>query len=448
MNNCDTICAISTALGKSAINIIRLSGEDSIEIAQKVLKGVDIRKEKGGTIHHAYVVEGDKYLDEVLVSVFRAPRSYTGENLVEINTHGGAYVTQKVFDLLLSLGTRCAEPGEFTKRAFLNNKMDLSSAEAVMDIVNANTRKSLELANKAIHKDVFNLVNELRMDIEDILLHIDVNIDYPEYEDEIKISHELVGVKTRNLIDKITELIDKAEVMRVYKEGIKTVILGKPNVGKSSLLNALLNENKAIVTDISGTTRDIVEGDININGIILHLLDTAGVRETDNPIEQIGIEKTLEVLSDAELVLLVLDSSSSLDAQDQILLDKTKDMKRIVIGNKIDIASRLDIDDIVNISSLTKDGIEDLKKKIVKLFIDEDLSSSNEIAISSSRHIALLKQALSSLNDAYESERSDMYLDMIAIDLKNAYDSLGLITGQTESSELIDELFKKFCLGK
>ncbi len=448
MNNYDTICAISTSLGKSAINIIRLSGEDSIEIASKIISGVDIRKKEGGTITHAYIKENGNYIDEILVSVFRAPKSYTGENLVEINTHGGAYVTERVFDMLISLGARVALPGEFTKRAFMNNKMDLTSAEAVMDIVNANTRKSLDLANKALHRDIYNLVHELRGNIMDILLQIEVNIDYPEYEDEIEISHEKVKHDTSMLIDKITDLIDKAEVMRVYKEGIKTVILGKPNVGKSSLLNALLNQNKAIVTNISGTTRDIVEGKINIGGVVLHLLDTAGVRDTDNPIELIGIEKTMEVLNEAELVLLVLDTSAPLDAQDYSLLEMTKDKKRIIIGNKIDLHGKLDIVDIVNVSSVTKAGVDDLKKKIIKLFIDEDMEKDTEVAISSTRHIGLLKEALSSLKDAYESEKEGLYLDMLEIDFKKAYTSLGLITGEEATSDIVDELFKKFCLGK
>ena len=448
MNNYDTICAISTALGKSAINIIRLSGEDSIEIASKIISGVDIRKKEGGTITHAYVKDGENYIDEILVSVFRAPKSYTGENLVEINTHGGAYVTEKVFDMLISLGARVALPGEFTKRAFINNKMDLTSAEAVMDIVNANTRKSLDLANKALHKDIYNLVHELRENIMDILLQIEVNIDYPEYEDEIEISHEKVKHDTNILINKISDLIDKAEVMRVYKEGIKTVILGKPNVGKSSLLNALLNQNKAIVTNISGTTRDIVEGEINIGGIVLHLLDTAGVRNTDNPIERIGIKKTLEVLEEAELVLLVLDTSSPLDSEDYSLLEMTKDKKRIIIGNKIDLNGRLDIVDIVNVSSITKAGVDELKKKIIQLFIALDMDKETEVSISSTRHISLLKEALASLKEAYESEKEGLYLDMIEIDFKKAYTSLGLITGEEATSDIVDELFKKFCLGK
>ena len=448
MNNYDTICAISTALGKSAINIIRLSGEDSIEIASKIISGVDIRKKEGGTITHAYVKDGENYIDEILVSVFRAPKSYTGENLVEINTHGGAYVTEKVFDMLIALGARVALPGEFTKRAFINNKMDLTSAEAVMDIVNANTRKSLDLANKALHKDIYNLVHELRENIMDILLQIEVNIDYPEYEDEIEISHEKVKHDTNILINKISDLIDKAEVMRVYKEGIKTVILGKPNVGKSSLLNALLNQNKAIVTNISGTTRDIVEGEINIGGIVLHLLDTAGVRNTDNPIERIGIKKTLEVLEEAELVLLVLDTSSPLDKEDYSLLEMTKDKKRIIIGNKIDLNGRLDIVDIVNVSSITKAGVDELKKKIIQLFIAEDMDKETEVSISSTRHISLLKEALASLKEAYESEKEGLYLDMLEIDFKKAYTSLGLITGEEATSDIVDELFKKFCLGK
>ena len=449
MSQNDTICALATALGESAINIIRISGSDAIPIASSILSGVKLEEETGGTIHHAYVTDGNKKIDEVLVSLFRAPRSYTTEDVVEINTHGGAYVTEKVIELLLQKGCRAAEPGEFTKRAFLNGRIDLSEAESVMDMVSAKTQNALTLANKGLSGEIYRLVSSLRKEIEDILLHISVNIDYPEYTDELKVTKDLCIEKTENLIAKINQILSNAETMRVYKEGIDTVILGKPNVGKSSLLNALINENKAIVTDVSGTTRDIVEGELNLGGIILHLLDTAGIRDTSDPVEKIGIEKSMAALNQAELVLLVIDHGTGIDDEDLELLKLTNNKRRIVIANKADISKEKMGDfPYLDVSALTKDGLPLLEKEIKKLFVKEGIKDNSESIISSSRHIDLLNKALNSLISSRDGAKRGDFLDMIAIDLKDAYDDLGLITGETESDELVDELFKKFCLGK
>ncbi len=449
MNSFDTICAISTSLGESAINIIRLSGKDAIDISMKVLSGVDLTKKKGNTISYAKVVENGEIIDEVLVSLFRAPKSYTKEDIVEINTHGGQYVTERVLELLLLNGARLAEPGEFTKRAFLNGRIDLSKAEAVMDMIEAQTKASLSLASKGLKGDVYKEISALRKDIEDILLHIEVNIDYPEYTDELQVTKNLLIEKVTSLINTINNIILKAENLRVYKEGIKTIIIGKPNVGKSSLLNNLLKENKAIVTSYKGTTRDIVEGNINIGGIILHLIDTAGVRDTVDPVEKIGIDKTIEVLKDAELVLLLLDYESGIEKEDLALLELTKDKNRIIIANKSDtINKKLNENEYLSISALKGDGIEALEKEIHKRFIHDEANDSIKTNISSSRHISLLKLCEKSLSSALTNAENGDFIDMISIDLKDAYDSLGLITGESASDSLINELFSKFCLGK
>ena len=448
MKELDTICAISTSINGSAINIIRISGNDAIEIVNSITFGIDLKTKKANTINYAKIKDEDgNIIDEVLISIFLAPKSYTKENLIEINTHGGAYVTTRVLELLLKGGARLAEPGEFTKRAFLNGRIDLSQAEAVMDMIESETKNSLILSNKALNGDVKVLINKLRQKIENILLHITVNIDYPEYLDEVQVTNDLLINDTEDLIDEIKDITKKAETLRVYKEGIKTVILGKPNVGKSSLLNALLNENKAIVTNISGTTRDIVEGEINIGGIILHLIDTAGIRDTSDIIEKMGIDKSIEKLEEAELILLLLDESNSLDEDDQKLLELTKNKKRLIIGNKSDIKiGGIDVDQ--EISALKKEGIDELKEKIKKLFIDESLKLTSDSIISSSRHISILKRTLVYLENAYKEAKNGDFLDMIEIDLKDAYNALGEILGETNPDTLIDELFKNFCLGK
>lgn len=450
MKEFDTICAISTAMSASAINIIRISGEDSIKIVNGILSGLDLSKKEGNTISYGLIKdESGNTIDEVLVSLFRAPKSYTKEDLVEINTHGGAYVTTQTLELLLKAGARLAEPGEFTKRAFLNGRIDLSQAEAVMDMIDSSTKSSLLLANRALKGDIKVLVESLRMEIEDLLLHITVNIDYPEYTDELQITNDLIKDKTKYLISKIEKIIEEAENLRYYKEGIKTVILGKPNVGKSSLLNALLKENKAIVTSYSGTTRDIVEGDINLGGIILHLIDTAGIRKTDDPIEKIGIEKSIEKLNEAELVLLVLDQSQALSSEDKGLLEKTKNKTRIIIANKSDLPKSFSaIEDAVDISSLSGEGIDNLKDKIKSLFIKDSINLNGDLVISSTRHIAIMSKALSSLKEARKNAINGDFLDMVEIDLKEAYNALGEIIGKGNPDELIDELFSKFCLGK
>lgn len=446
----DTICAISTNLGESAINIIRLSGNDAIKIAASVFEGADLKNVESWTINHGFIInDSGERIDEVLVSVFKAPKSYTRENIVEINTHGGNYVTSRILSLIIAKGARLSEAGEFTKRAFLNGRIDLSEAEAVMDVISAKSKKALEIANKELGGKTRQFIESLRKELESLLLLITVNIDYPEYEDEVKITDNEIIKTASSLMEKIKKALEEAENMRVYREGIKTIILGKPNVGKSSLLNALIKEDKAIVTDISGTTRDIVEGEVNIGGIILHLIDTAGIRKTDDPIEKIGISKSIEKLNEAELVLLVLDHSQKISEEDKYLLQITKDKKRIIIGNKTDLnRNKIEGVETLDVSALTKEGLSLLEEKIKEMFINEEIGDSSGAFISSSRHISLLNQALLSLSSAKEAAINKEYVDMAMIDLRDAYDALGLITGKTASDTLIDELFAKFCLGK
>lgn len=450
MNEFDTICAISTSISESAINIIRLSGDKAISIVASIFDGKNLNKIKPWTITHGHIIDEEKnVIDEVLVSVFKAPKSYTREDMVEINTHGGSFVTHSILSLILKKGARLADSGEFTKRAFLNGRIDLSEAEAVMDVINSKSRKALDIANKSLSGGTYNLIHNIRNDLEDLLLHITINIDYPEYTDEVQITKGQITSTTNNLIDKIKDVLNKANTFKVYREGIKTIILGKPNVGKSSLLNALLNEDKAIVTNISGTTRDIVEGELNLSGIILHLIDTAGIRDTSDPIEKIGISKSLSELDEAELVLLILDNSTELSQEDKNLLELTKNKKRIVLLNKSDLGRKnIDEENALSISALTKEGLPSLEKMIKEMFVNEEISSTNDALISSSRHISILNKVLDSLISANLASRSGEYTDMVMIDLTSAYNELGLITGETASDSLINELFKKFCLGK
>jgi len=450
MKELDTIVAISTSIGESAINIVRISGNDAIKIVNKHLLGLDLNTKDGNTISYAKFIRNDNSLvDEVLVSLFRAPKSYTKEDVIEINTHGGSFVTSEVVDSLIEEGARIAEPGEFTKRAFMNGRLDLSQAESVMDMINSKTKESLDLANKALRGDIKKLIEELRLKIEDILLHIEVNIDYPEYTDELQVTKDIATEKIKELINEISSLIENANEARIYKEGLKTAIIGKPNTGKSSLLNSLTHKERAIVTDISGTTRDTIEEDINVSGVILHLIDTAGIRESSDIVEKIGIEKSIDALKEAELVLLVIDSSKELEDDDYKLLDLTKDKKRIILLNKCDLKQVVELkeENVISISSKDNINIDKLKQLIKSMFIKGEIKSSSSI-ISSSRHIGILKKTLNSLNNAYNSTLNNEFIDLIEIDLKEAYNALGEIIGKTNPDELLDSLFSKFCLGK
>ncbi|MFW5838311.1 MAG: tRNA uridine-5-carboxymethylaminomethyl(34) synthesis GTPase MnmE [Bacillota bacterium] len=446
----DTIAAISTSLGQSAINIVRMSGDDAIYIADQLFLGKPLSKQQSHTVHYGKFMYNSQIIDEVLITVFKAPKTFTKEDIIEINCHGGPYVAQKILQALLATGARLAENGEFTERAYLNGRIDLTQAESVMDIINARTNLSLSLANKGLDGEIFTLVSELRQDLLDIIAHIEVNIDYPEYDDVEELTTDVVLPKTVTLLNKINAILEKAQDGKVIKEGVKTAIIGRPNVGKSSLLNALLREDKAIVTEIQGTTRDIVEGTINLNGIMLHLIDTAGIRESKDVVEKIGIDKARTVIEEAELILFVLDNNQPLTEDDKKLLTLTENKKRIVIINKIDLESKINttFKNSVSLSALNKTNIDALETKIKSMFLSGDIDLDDTTYLSNSRHISLMQQTAKSLVDAINAAHDLMPVDMIEIDLKMAWESLGNIIGETKSTTLLDELFSKFCLGK
>ncbi len=449
----DTIVAISTALGVGAISIIRVSGSDSVNIVNKIFKGKDLNRVESHTINYGHIIKGSEIIDEVLVSVMLAPKTFTRENVVEINVHGGIATTNKVLELLLINGCRLAEPGEFTKRAFLNGRIDLIEAEGVMDLINAKTEKSRNLAINQVSGGVSKMITDLRQELVNTLANIEVNIDYPEYEDIEIITIDMIKKNIMDIRNKIKDIITKSENGKMIKEGIKTVIIGRPNVGKSSILNCLLEEDKAIVTDVAGTTRDIVEGMISIDGILLNIIDTAGIRETSDIVESIGVEKSLSLIEDADLILFVLNQNDELNLEDREILKKIKDKNSIIIINKIDLENKIDLDDvgkenIVYISALNNIGIDELKKSIKEMFNFEKIEQEDYTYLSSARSISLMKRALDSLNQVEDGINNNMPIDMIEIDLKDVWNLLGEVIGENYSEELIDQLFSQFCLGK
>ncbi len=445
----DTIVAISTALGEGAISIIRVSGDDAIKIVKGIFKGKDLNKVDSHTINYGHIVYKDEIIDEVLVSVMKAPKTYTKEDVIEINTHGSVAVVNKIMEILLLSGCRLAEPGEFTKRAFLNGRIDLTEAEGVMDLINSETELTRKMAVNELSGKVSKLITDLREKIVALISNIEVNIDYPEYEDIEVVTIDRIKTEVKEMKEELTNILKLSEDGKILKDGIKTVILGKPNVGKSSLLNALLEEDKAIVTDVKGTTRDIVEGSIIVGGVKLNLIDTAGVRKSSDVVEKIGIEKSLSLIEEAELILLVLDSSEELTEEDKFLLDKTKDKKRIVIMNKDDLKNNNKYnEDVIRISAKTNQGIDLVKEKIKELFNANAFLNKNLTYFTNVRQITLLKQAIESLNDAYQGVLNNSEIDMIEIDLKLAWERLGDIIGANYTEELIDNLFSRFCLGK
>ena len=451
----DTICAISTSQGIGAISIVRVSGPESIEIVNKIFKGKDLTKVDSHTINYGHIVDNDNVVDEVLVSIMKAPKTFTTEDIVEINTHGGIAPTNKVLELLLENGCRLAEPGEFTKRAFLNGRIDLLEAESVMDMIDSKTDIQRKMAMNGINGKTSSLINELRSDMVQIISNINVNIDYPEYDDVDIITNDLLIPKITNLKDKINKILKESENGKIIKEGIKTAIIGKPNVGKSSLLNALLEEDKAIVTDIAGTTRDIVEGQIKVNGIILNMIDTAGIRETEDIIESIGVEKSKKIMDESDLVLFMLNNNEEITDDLIELSTKLVDKKYLILVNKNDLETKLDItkldidkDKIINLSIINNQGIDELKDKITELFKLNELETQDPTYLSNTRSISILKNCLKKTEEIEESLKNNLPIDMIELDIKSIWEELGKINGSTYEEELLDEMFKRFCLGK
>jgi tRNA modification GTPase len=447
----DTIVAISTALANGSISIIKVSGDEAITIVNNIFKGSDLLMAKSHTIHYGHIKDHNKTIDEVLVSIFKAPRTFTKEDVVEVNCHGGIYVTNRILELLIASGARLAEPGEFTKRAFLNGRIDLTQAEAVMDIIESQTANSLKMANHGLLGETRKVIEDYRNRVLTCISKIEVNIDYPEYEDEIQITNEVLNPMIKELLVDIEEVLKKSEVSKIMKSGIDTAIIGKPNVGKSSLLNALLREEKAIVTNIAGTTRDVVEGQINIGGLVLNLIDTAGVRETKDVVEKIGVEKSKKVLKEASLIILVFDNNEVLDNNDLELLELTENKTRIVVVNKQDLEQKVDLSrfrDYVLISSYDLEDIHKLENKIKEVCNLSDITSIDATYIGNARQIAKLKLAKNHLLEALRGLEEGMPVDIVNIDIYNSWVALGEITGEVTNEDLINELFSKFCLGK
>lgn len=446
----DTIAAISTALGVGAISIIRVSGDKSIEIVNKIFDK-DLEKVKSHTIVYGHIVDNENIIDEVLVSVMRSPKTFTTEDVIEINCHGGIATTNKVLELLLKNGARMAEAGEFTKRAFLNGRIDLLEAEGVMDLIDSKTEASRKLAMSALSGNVSRMISDLRNQMIEIITNIEVNIDYPEYEDILVVTTDMINSSITSLEEKLIKILKEAENGKIIKNGINTLIIGRPNVGKSSLLNKLLNEEKAIVTDIEGTTRDIVEGNISLDGIELNIIDTAGIRKTDNIVEQIGVNRSLSLIDKADLIILVLNNNEKLTEEDYKLLDSTKDKKRIIFINKNDLSKNINLDSADNVvygSTMQIFGINALKDKIKELFNMEEIEKGDFNYLSNARHIATIHECISVVESIKEGLRNGLPIDMLEIDIKKIWELLGNLIGESYDEELLDNLFSRFCLGK
>ena len=447
----DTIVAISTSLGVGAISIIRLSGEDSINIVNKIFKGKDLTTVPTHTIHYGYIVDNNETIDEVLVSIMRTPKTYTKENIVEINCHGGISTTNKVLELVLSNGARLAEPGEFTKRAFLNGRIDLVEADGIMNLISSKTETSRKMSINELSGKVSSLITGIRDDLIQIISNIEVNIDYPEYEDIEVLSNEKILPSINKIKDTLIKTIKESENGRIINEGINIGIIGRPNVGKSSLLNSLLEEQKAIVTDIEGTTRDIVEGQIKLNGVLLNIIDTAGIRETDNIVEQIGVEKSYEIIDKSDLIIFLLNNNEPLTKEDLELYNKIKNKTHIIVLNKTDLKQVIDLtpikEEVLKVSLLNNDA-SIILDKIKELFNLEKLETSDLTYLSNARSISLLKKSLNNISNAIDNINNNDPIDIVELELKDAWSTLGEIIGETYTDELLDELFSRFCLGK
>lgn len=448
----DTICAISTALGVGAISIIRVSGDEAIDIVNKIFDK-DLTKKESHTINYGHIVYNGEIIDEVMVSIMKSPKTFTKEDIVEINSHGGVAVTNKVLEILLLEGARLAEPGEFTKRAFLNGRIDLLEAESIMDLIESKTETSRKLAISGMEGKVSKLVKNIIDNLVKVNANIEVNIDYPEYEDIEIVTKEKIEEMSKYINKELTKLLNESENGKLIKDGINTLILGRPNVGKSSILNKLIEEDKAIVTSVAGTTRDIVEGQIRVNGILLNIIDTAGVRETEDIVEKIGVEKSLSLVNDADLIILVFNNNEKLTDEDKKLLEYTKEKKRIIVINKIDLENNLDISNlknerIVKVSALKDSGIENLKNEINDMFNLEEINLGDFTYLSNSRQISLVKKAVEISKNLEDALNNDVPIDLLEIDIKEICEILGEIIGESYDDKLIDTLFSNFCLGK
>ena len=451
----DTITAIATPLGEGAIGIVRISGTEAVAIANRIFQGKNLETVDSHTLNYGHILDPDKdeILDEVMVGVMRAPRTFTREDVIEINTHGGIAVTNEILQLILRQGARMAEPGEFTKRAFLNGRVDLTQAEAIMDIIRAKTDKAMNIAVKQLDGSLKDLIDNTRQEILNTLAQVEVNIDYPEYDDVEEMTTALLREKTQEFQNLLENLLRTARRGKILREGLSTAIIGRPNVGKSSLLNNLLREDKAIVTDIAGTTRDVIEEYVNIKGVPLKLIDTAGIRETDDIVEKIGVERSRQALAEADLILLVLNASEKLTDQDRALLALSDMTRRIVLLNKTDLKEEIEAEelpeDVIRISVLENQNIDQIEERINQLFFDNaGIVEQDATYLSNSRHISLIEQAVQSLQAVNEGLELGMPVDLLQVDLTRTWQILGEITGDAAPDELITKLFSQFCLGK
>ncbi len=454
----DTIAAISTPMGEGAISIVRLSGEEAVAIANNFFKGPDLTKVASHTINYGHFMDPktEQVIDEVMVSVMRAPKTFTREDIIEINCHGGIVATNKILQSLLGHGARMAEPGEFTKRAFLNGRIDLTQAESVMDLIRAKTDRAMQIAVDQLDGSLTNLIKNLRQEILNVLANVEVNIDYPEYDTD-EMTTKMLLEKAHLVSGQIDYLLATAQQGKIMRHGLATAIVGRPNVGKSSLLNYLTKEDKAIVTNVAGTTRDTLEEYVSVKGVPLKLIDTAGIHDTDDVVEKIGVERSKKAINLADLVLLIIDGSDKLHKEDRELLQLTKGKKRIVILNKMDIAQEItpaqlkeeyDADAFVTTSVTEQSGLDELEAQIAALFFNGIEDSNNTVMVTNSRQVGLLQQAKNSLDEVVVGIENDMPIDLVQIDMTACWDKLGEITGESAPDELITQLFSQFCLGK
>ncbi|UVJ28739.1 tRNA uridine-5-carboxymethylaminomethyl(34) synthesis GTPase MnmE [Staphylococcus aureus] len=456
----DTITSISTPMGEGAIGIVRLSGPQAVEIADKLYKGKHLLNDvPSHTINYGHIIDPEykEVVEEVMVSVLRAPKTFTREDIIEINCHGGILTINRVLELTMTHGARMAEPGEFTKRAFLNGRIDLSQAEAVMDFIRSKTDRASKVAMNQIEGRLSDLIKKQRQSILEILAQVEVNIDYPEYDDVEDATTEFLLEQSKEIKQEINRLLDTGAQGKIMREGLSTVIVGKPNVGKSSMLNNLIQDNKAIVTEVAGTTRDVLEEYVNVRGVPLRLVDTAGIRETEDIVEKIGVERSRKALSQADLILFVLNNNEALTQEDYTLYEVVKNEDVIVIVNKMDLEQNIDINEVkdmigdtplIQTSMLKQEGIDELEIQIRDLFFGGEVQNQDMTYVSNSRHISLLKQARQTIQDAIDAAESGVPMDMVQIDLTRTWEILGEIIGETASDELIDQLFSQFCLGK
>jgi len=455
----DTIAAVSTPMGEGGIAVIRVSGPESIEIVDKIFKGKQrLSTVDSHTIHYGHLFDprtGER-VEEVLVSVMRAPRTFTREDVVEVNCHGGIVSVERVLGLILDNGARLAEPGEFTKRAFLNGRIDLSQAEAVIDLIRAKTDKAMKVALHQVEGRLSRLIRRLRQNLIEAMAHIEVTLDYPEHDVE-EFTQNFLREKCLEVKEEIKRLLQTAKQGKILREGLSTAIVGRPNVGKSSLLNSLVQEEKAIVTDVAGTTRDVIEEYVNVRGVPLRLIDTAGIRETEDVVEKIGVEKSRQLLKQADLILLVVNYNEPLTADDYAIFEAAKDFQVIVIVNKTDLPQRIDLEEVkrhfpgrplIMTSAKTETGIEELEQAIADTFFSGRVQQDDLTYVSNARHIHLLRQAEQAMDDALAAIEQSMPVDMVQIDIRKAWELLGEVIGESVGEELIDQIFSQFCLGK